>query len=304
MKAKTKTAVAETAALVTVDASAVEVMTGNPLFDRARQILAEVKTSFLSLKEYKEALGRELLEVKTRLGFDIVGRKKGSQDAGDPKLPHGAGVSNPRTWPEWTRVELGISDDTADRAIAYFQAFQMLREAIGDDSPVFHAGRVPFESLKPAEIKIIREAVNKFEEGKYKNVLLKAFDIKSPPHILTGGDTTAWRKLFTDPTPDQAANCLQAAFAVFFKATKELRRHFTRTDIELWLTVVPFVASDPAREMGLMDYQYQMEKLISDAIADLDGISARISRFVKARQEGANHPPKRIRKPKQPANKQ
>ena len=289
------------AALVTVEAP-VEIMRGDPRFDRARQILAEVKTCYLSLNEYKEALGRELLEIKTGLKFDIVGRKKGTQDAKDSKLPQRAGVSTPRTWPEWTRVELGISDDTADRAIAYFQAFQMLREAIGNDSPVFQAGRVPFESLQRSEIKTITDAVKQLPEGKHKKLLLHSFEIKMSPYILTGGDTTAFTKAFNDPTPALAADFLKATYGALFKATVMIRRHLANPKIEQWLAVVPKVADDPAKGIGWRDYADLLSRLIPECLADLEAIGDRGARFAKARHEGENHPPKRSRG-KQPTGK-
>jgi hypothetical protein len=305
MKAKTKPAVAETAALVTVEPDGVEIMTGSHEFDRARKLLVSVNASFRQCHEDKEDLGRELLENKIRLGFEGSGRRK--------EKPQACGLSFPtaRTWNDWCHAEMRQSSDTCDRFIAYAEAFRMLREALGEESPVLQALRRPFEMMSDAEREAIHNAVKGMEQGKHRQCLAKAFDIKLLPYAV-GGDTSMFKKLFTDPTPDQAAGELKAAFGELVEATKKIRQHLVSTTkvgdklvptIELWLAVVPEMAADPNKGIGWREYAAGLSRLIPEAIADFESISDRCTRFVKARNEGANQPPKRIRKPKQPTTK-
>lgn len=277
-----------TRAIVPVESAsgAVEVMAGDPEFDRARKLWEAVKSSSRKSHEDKEDFGRELLEIKTRKGFTVHGPTPRPKIEGDSSSPNDSDYSQPRTWAQWTRAEFGCTDDTANYYIAYFQAFQMLREALGED---FQALRGPFESLGSAEIKAIRGAVLSMAAGKHQRCLIKAFDIKEPkklPRGLTGGDTSAFRAktIFDEPTPAMASSLTVTAFSALDNACAQIARHRSRKDIEAWFSLLPLDSKADKGVRGLLEFQRDAAKLVAETISDLEDIQSRVSRFVAAKR--------------------
>lgn len=287
---KPKPSHAETAALVTVEAEELECLvvidSGDHRFDRARKLWEAVKASSQKSHDDKEDLGRELLGIKTRLGFTIHGKKT--------SLPHGAGDSTPRTWPEWTRAEIGISDDTADRLIVYYESFEMLRKAIGEDS-----WQRPFDLMERKEHKAIQSAVLQLPQGKHRERLVKAFGIKKAWHVLTGGETTAHRKAnLAKMTPAIASSLWRAAWERMAKGADGIGKFRRREDLELWLYLIP-LESDCPEVIGLTEYRGKLATILENAKDDIEAILKKLDGFIDAKHEGDTATAKRIRRKKQ-----
>jgi hypothetical protein len=290
-----------TAALVTVEPAPLEVMTGDPMFDRARQLWKAVIASSEKSHQDKFEMGRELLEIKTRKGLNVPGPKTLPQVGAISNCTHGASNSPPKTWAVLTRTEIGCSHDTANRLITYYEAFTLLRDALGEDAAESNAWPPSVARLGKAEHKAIREAVNQLPSEKHKKCLMSVFAIeerKKLPHVLPGGDTSAFRLpgFLENPTAEFAAALLKSSFIEFEKAVKGIRRISNRgDDIELWLATAPKGAADPKNEMGTVAFHHLMAQRIPEAIADLDDIAARLARC----REGKNATAKRARRNKQ-----
>lgn len=119
----------------------------SPEWDPARALLAGVHTTVRQSVAGWVFLGRELAKLKEDLGFVGAGRR----------IPARAGI---KSWPDYTRSELGLSDDMADRCIAAYKVIQHRGKALlSDDSEEFRVLIAPPATLSENEQKRLQDAV-------------------------------------------------------------------------------------------------------------------------------------------------
>jgi hypothetical protein len=284
-------------ALVTVEPAPLEVMTGDPQWDLARKLRDAVADTILRDVAARIAFGQELLALKRSLGFEGGGRRK--------ELPQvcGNSFSSPRTWPEWCWAELKMSADKADRCIAGWKLCCKRAQALGEDSPVCRLLSKPAAEFDDHDRKALGAIINALMPEQSQRALLEELRILNEPSWKKnlGQDTSAFRKpsFFENPTPDQAANFLQAAYSSFSEAIKAIHRHRSRDEIKAWLAAAPDYATDATKEMGLMEYRYLIDKAIPETISDLEDIAERLAKVIRNRP-GAAKPGKKSSRPKKP----
>jgi hypothetical protein len=178
-----------------------------------------------------------------------------------------------RTWSQWCRAELGISDDTANRLIETYEAAKSKLKKLGGQPRL-----VSLLDSKPAALSeesrnILSAMVDKLEWGDSQKALLEEFRLVKRHEALTGGDTSKHRK----PSKDEAIQ--QMAFAFFSKVPMSLGK-MDRTignlrvapDYELFLHRLPLVSSNPG-ELSIGSLTAEViaaERELAALKADLD----------------------------------
>ncbi|WP_193214958.1 hypothetical protein [Luteolibacter marinus] len=175
-----------------------------PNWDRARHILAGIKTCIRLGLAGQVLLGQELLALKIDLGFTRGGDRRSN--------PHDAGLKSlNRTWEDWCKSELGISDDTAARFIACHEAAKLRVKKLGGQPRLLILLETPPGQLSEENHTILAGMVDKLVDGESQKDLLEELKIAKQHKALTGGANPAPAK----PTENQAAE--QLAFAFFSK---------------------------------------------------------------------------------------
>lgn len=266
MKTKTKTAVAETAAMVTVEAvepdCLVVIETGDPRFDRARKMWAECQAAFWKTMEGMVMLGGELQYLKKSLGFEGSGSSK-------KQNPHRVGFAVfLRTWGEWCNTELQLSDETCSRYIKCFQAVQARGKRLMDDSAAIRLLGTPAAELAEKDRDMLRTIVSTLINGDSQRALLQELRINQPKPVK-GGDTTAARKAnLAKLDSAMAAELFQNAFASLTKGLSATLQFRKRQDLDKWLRLLP--------PTGLLSYREAMAALLANATIDLKAVIKQI----------------------------
>ncbi len=171
-----------------------------------------------------------------------------------------------------------VADRTADRWIDCFRLIEGRARRLGDNS-LARLLSTPASELSDVEYKVVSRVLRDLIGEQSQTELLREFSLLRRPSVTKGGDTSAAQKpFFLDPTPERAAAFLHAAGAAFAEAAKGVSRHRWAKEFEAWLALVS--------ESELMRYCANIEKIVPEALADLEDIRARALRFVEARQEG------------------
>jgi hypothetical protein len=269
MKPKQKPAVAETAALVTVEAEEPECLvvieTGDPRWDRARKMWSECQASFWRTMEGMVMLGGELLDLRKSLGFEGSGgsRKSNTQVVGLQ-----------RTWSDWCETELQISDETSRRYIKCFEAIQARAKRIKDDSLPIHLLGTPAGELSDQDRNVLRTIITTLINGDSQQAMLLELRINQPKPV-NGGDTSAARKAkLAKMNSAMAAELFQNAFASLTKGLSETLKFRKRQDLDKWLALLPW---KPAGEFaGLLSYREETAALLANAVIDLKALIEKI----------------------------
>jgi hypothetical protein len=269
MKQKPKPAVAETTALVTVEAEEPECLvvieTGDPRWDRARKMWSECQASFWRTMEGMVMLGGELLDLRKSLGFEGSGgsRKSNTQVVGLQ-----------RTWSDWCETELQISDETSRRYLKCFEAIQARAKRIKDDSLPIHLLGTPAGELSDQDRNVLRTIITTLINGDSQQAMLLELRINQPKPV-NGGDTSAARKAkLAKMNSAMAAELFQNAFASLTKGLSETLKFRKRQDLDKWLALLPW---KPAGEFaGLLSYREETAALLANAVIDLKALIEKI----------------------------
>jgi hypothetical protein len=258
----------------------------SPEWERARALLEGVYLTARRCLAGQVFLGRELLSLKRDLGFEGGGRR----------ITARAGI---KSWGDYTRAELGISDDMADRAIAAYKVIRHRGEtALGDDSEEFRLLIAPPCSLAPAEQKKLQKAIGELIRGDdSQRSLLRELRMINAPFKQDGGDTSAAKKPAKQDSPALVAS---VPFRELFNDLEEteheisrLRRH---SDLDGYLYLLPLVTDDPDKITGLLDYRQSFERVRSEIEAGLGVLSEKIAAAVESKMQGDTPRPARPKK--------
>ena len=281
---KRKTAVEETAALAIVEPEgvepeSVEVMAGDPKWDRARKFMGEVKSAFMRSIDAQILLGGELKRLKSELGYD----KRGGDRKSNRQL---AGLIEPRrTWEQWCQAELGLSERTAYRFIKCFELIQRRADALGEDSPACRLLATPAKEMTESEYKKASEFLHHLIRQHSQEELLQDFRmLRQPTTGKKGGDTSeARRKNLAKMDGVIAAKFLKRELSHLQDAGKKITQFKRRQDLERWLFESDLVAD--SNFMGLLNYRATLAQVLEYAIDDMKAILKTVDRFITAKRE-------------------
>lgn len=234
-----------------------------PDWSRARQYLEGIKTFTRFAIAGRILLGHELLTLKTELGF--VGR------GGDRAKPHDA-VLLGRTWEQWCKSQLGMSDDTADRAIETYEAAKSRLKRLGGAQRTLKLLETPAAKLDDEARKTLSALVDGIEWGDSLKELMEEFRIFKRHVAISGGAT---------PPAKKPANPEQLLFAMFVpledtieKANKAAEKLRLGPDYQHLLYALPLVSSEPGKP-SLTALKAQLEAILNGDLAKtLDEINA------------------------------
>jgi hypothetical protein len=230
-----------------------------PDWSRARFLVEGIKHHFRLSLAGQILLGHELQTLKVELNFCGAGRPN--------KLPHSEGIKSlNRTWDQWCKSELGISDSTADRLIETYEAAKSKIKKLGGNTLVLTLLETSPAKLHQEDRAILASMVDKLEWGESQKQLLEEFRLVKQQVALKGGDTSAAK------TPKPAA-AQQLAFAFFRpigdsvgKATKAVENLRLAPDYQRLLYALPLVSSEPG-EVSLSSLEAEIEAALNGDLA-------------------------------------
>ena len=217
----------------------------NPDWTRARQIQEGIKHAFRMSLAGQILLGHELQTLKLELGFAGSGRRK--------EKPHDAVFKSlNRTWEQWCKAELGISDDTANRLIDTYEAGKKKLKGLGGHPRLIGLLETAPTKLDDEAKKTLASMVDKIEWADSQKQLLEDYKLVKHHTALAGGDTS---KTKVKPNADETAQ--QLAFAFFSPIPRELAKLDraignirVHGDFKGFLHALPVSSSDP-QELSL-----------------------------------------------------
>lgn len=174
-----------------------------PDWSRARFLADRIKHAMRLSLAGQILLGHELQTIKIELGFLGSGRRK--------EKPHDAVFKSlNRSWKQWCNSEMnGMSDDTADRLIATYEAGKNKLKTLGGQPRLLGLLDTHPDKLDTEARNTLSALVDKVEWGESQKQLLEDFRIVKFTKASSGGDTSK------DKTKKGQLTNEQLAFAFF-----------------------------------------------------------------------------------------
>jgi hypothetical protein len=239
-----------------------------PDWSRARNLAEGIKHHFRLSLAGQILLGHELQTLKVELGFCGSGRRA-------EEKPHDAVFKSlNRTWEQWCRAELGLSDDTANRLIETYEAAKSKLKKLGGNTLVLTLLETTPAKLHQEDRAILSSMVDGIEWGESQKQLLEDFRLVKRHVATTGGDTSSHRK-------DKPAAAQQLAFA-FFRPVEQTMGKLQRAveslrlapDYQRLLHVLPLVSPEPGQP-SLTSLEAEIESALNgDLLTALKEIRA------------------------------
>lgn len=232
----------------------------NPDWSRARALAEGIKHHFRLSLAGQILLGHELQTLKQELGFCGSGRRA------EEKAHDAPFKSLSRTWDQWTKAELGIGHDTANRLIETYEAAKSKIKKLGGNTLVLTLLETPPAKLHQEDRSILSSMVDKLEWGDSQKALLEEFRLVKRHEALKGGDTSAHRK-------EKPAVAQQLAFA-FFRPVEQTVNRLQRAvgnlrlapDYQRLLHVLPLVSTEPGQP-SLTSLEAEIEQALKGDLA-------------------------------------
>jgi hypothetical protein len=231
-----------------------------PDWSRARLLVDGIKHHFRLSLAGQILLGHELQTLKVELGFCNRGGDRRSN-------PHDAGLKSlNRTWDQWTKSELGIGDDAANRLIETYEAAKSKLKKLGGQPKLLALLDSVPAKLTDESRNILSALVDKIEWGDSQKALLEEFRLVKRHEALAGGDTSKHRK-------EKPAAAQQLAFA-FFRPVEQTVGKLQRAveslrlapDYQRLLHVLPLVSAEPGQP-SLTSLESELEAAIQGDLA-------------------------------------
>lgn len=249
-------------------------------WSRCRGLLADLKSATRRSLSAQVLLGKELLLLKKKLGFEGSGRR--------PKEKPQSAVFV-RNFRQCCEEELGISDDSGNRWIACFEA--ALKRAKARKSKEPEACRlleIPAAELTGDELEKLAACVDQLVDGETQAGLLEELGIVKPSSKTTGGDTSEFQ---TPPRHltlgEWATETFQKIPREFDKLEREIFRIKDAPEYRLLLLELPIDSPDDGAA-SLMGIKECLERVLGGGLAK---ILTDIDSAIDAKMHGT--PPKR-----------
>lgn len=252
-----------------------------PSWARAKGLLADLKSAVRRSLAAQVLLGKELSNLKQRLGFTHGGDRKGSsRQFGDFN-----------SWDKYCQEEIEIPARSADRWIQCFLA--ALKRAKARKAREPQASRlleIPADELTGDELEALADLVNGLVDGETQAGLLEELGIVRPSKPTPGGDTSGGEENLA------AAGNPVAMAAIFFRNIfndlSEIERQVSRSrldeNFESRLYALPLKPGDSKDMIGLLDYRDQIERIKGTVQADMDDLLAKLGKAIEAKMAGGS----------------
>jgi hypothetical protein len=246
-----------------------------PDWSRARAILDGIKTCIRLSLAGQVLLGMELQTIKVELGFAGSGRRK-------EKGNDFAFKSLNRTWEQWVKSELGISDRGADNFIACYEAAKQRVKKLGGDKQLTGLLATHPAQLSKESHKILSGMVDKLVWGETQKTLLEELKLVKFQAALPGGANGKTKPTKEEVAQQMAFDFFTPAAAKAAKIAKEISSLRIKQDYSLFLHQLEVASEDP-KALTLDTLELTQQALIADAQAFLADIKK-----AKAAKEKAN----------------
>ena len=256
-------------------------------WSRARGLLTDLKSATRRSLSAQVLLGKELLLLKKKLGFEGSGRR--------PKEKPQS-VAFVRNWNQWCNEELGISDETGNRWIACFEAALKRAKARKSKEPEAHRLlEIPSAELTGDELEKLAGCVDRLVDSETQAGLLEELGIVKPSNKLAGGDTSAFQNPPRQMTLEEwAKESFQQIPREFDKLEREIFRVKDAPEYRLLLQELP-IDSPEDGATSLMGIKECLERVLGGGLAK---ILTDVNAAIEAKMHGT--PPKRSRKKSSP----
>lgn len=248
-------------------------------WDRARAILAGIKTTLRLNLAGQVILGQELESLKIELGFKGSGRRKESGHL--PTL-----ISSPRTWEEWLKAELGISRRCAERFISSFKIVRAKNEVEGGQPEAVRLLAAAPSALSDEDRKKLGKIVNELLKEDSQKELLQQLGIVNGTHRLSDEDRAKAGK--KKPSPEDellvASNHFRHICNEAIKFERLVTASLHGNTFKGYLGKLPLAHDDPKRIVGLLDLRARLEEAMG---GDLEKLLAAVNRMIDAKMTGA-----------------
>ncbi len=247
-------------------------------WDRARDLLAGIKTTLRLNLAGQVILGQELEALKIELGFKGSGRRK---EKGHLPLLN----SSPRTWEEWLKAELGISERTGQRFISSFRIVRAKNEVEGAQPEAVRLLAAAPSTLSDEDRKKLGKIVNELLKENSQKELLQQLGIVNGTHRLTDEDRA--KASTKKPTSEDELLMASDHFrhicneAIKFErlVTSSLHGSFFKG----FLGMLPLAHEEPQRVVGLLDLRARLEEALG---GDLEKLLDAVNRMIDAKMTG------------------
>ncbi len=266
-------------ALITVEPDGlVGIDSMDPRFDRAREILAGIKTTIRLNLAGQVILGQELEALQIQLGFKGSGRRKEKRQDGGFNFPD-------RTWPQWLKAELGIGESSARRLINSSKIVRAKNEIEGGQPEAVRLLAAAPSTLSDEDRKKLGKIVNEQLKEDSQKELLQQLGIVNGTHRISDEDRAKSTK--KKSTPDDELLVASNHFrhicneAIKFErlVTSSLHGRF----FSGFLRLLPLAHEDPKKIVGLLDLRARLEEAMG---GDLEKLLAAVNRMIDAKMTG------------------
>jgi hypothetical protein len=230
--------------------------TAEPDWTRAKEILETIKTAARMTLAGQVLLGKELKEIKQRLGF-IHGNNQHARTAQFEQS------SDRRSWEEWVKAELDLSRSTADRLIKCFEGARARLKRLGEAKLLAILDQAP-GMMGEADREALGKLVDRLVFGDSQADLLGELRVVKRHVDPPGGDTSGHR----EPKPEKTAEiAAQMEFSGFYEALRRLDCNYERQlrpvgETEVYLATLPLRGGE--NKVGLLELRDTLRHLIRD----------------------------------------
>lgn len=259
-------------------------------WSRVRGLLADLKSATRRSLSAQVLLGKELLNLKRKLGFAGSGRRL------IEKPQAAVFVRESRTWKAWCEAELGISDDTANRYIACFEsALKRAKSRNAKEPEACRLLEIPSAELTGDELERLAACIDRLVDSETQVGLLEELGIVKPSNKLAGGDTSAFQNPPRQMTLEEwAKESFQQIPREFDKLEREIFRVKDAPEYRLLLQELP-IDSPEDGATSLMGIKECLERVLGGGLAK---ILTDVNAAIEAKMYGTA--PKRSRKKSSP----
>ena len=243
-------------------------------WDRARDLLAGIKTTLRLNLAGQVILGQELEALKIELGFKGSGRRK-EKDHVDLL------ISSPRTWEQWLKAELGISESTGQRFISSFKIVRAKNEVEGAQPEAVRLLAAAPSTLSDEDRKKLGKIVNELLKENSQKELLQQLGIVNG--TCQNPRPASQKKPSLDDELLIASNHFRHICNEAIKFERLVTSSLHGSFFKGFLGMLPLAHEEPQRVVGLLDLRARLEEALG---GDLEKLLDAVNRMIDAKMTG------------------
>lgn len=243
-------------------------------WDRAREILAGIKTTIRLNLAGQVILGQELEALKIQLGFKGSGRRKEKDQDGPFNFPA-------RTWEQWLKAELGIGESTGRRFINSFKIVRAKNEVEGAQPEAVRLLAAAPSTLSDEDRKKLGTIVNELLKENSQKELLQQLGIVNG--TCQNPRPASQKKPSLDDELLIASNHFRHICNEAIKFERLVTSSLHGSYFKGFLGMLPMTHENPTLIVTLPDLRARLEEALG---GDLEKLLAAVNRMIAAKMNG------------------